>query len=100
MLAILFQLTDKRGISRALERARYALITEFVPRNLGFNHIARQEIIDQHTSTIAHQLLCRDETDKAIIVGGGTYIYELVHVSHDRIKQKLLNRCFQILLVL
>ena len=50
-------------------------MTEFVPHNLGFNHITRQEIIDRHTSTIARQLMCGDETNKAIIVADGTYIY-------------------------
>jgi hypothetical protein len=68
ILAILFQLPEKRAISRALESARDALMTDFVPYNLGFSHITRREIIDQHTSTIARQLMCGDEADKAIVV--------------------------------
>ena len=82
VLAILFQLTDKRAISRTLKSARHALMTEFVPHNLGFNHIIRQEIIDQHTSTIARQLMCGDETNKAIIVADSTYIYIQVNNPH------------------
>ena len=75
VLAVSFQLTDKRAISRTLECARHALMTEFVSRNLGFNHITRQEIIDQRTSIIARQLMCGDEANKTIIAVDGTYIY-------------------------
>ena len=75
LLAVLFQLPDKRAVSRSLESARNALMSEFVPKNLGFNHITRHEIIHQHTSTIARQLTCADEPDTAIVVIDGTYIY-------------------------
>jgi hypothetical protein len=75
MLAILFQLPDKKAISRALDSARGALMSDFVPHNLGFNHITRQEIIDQHTSTIAQQLMCDGKSNKAITVIDSTYIY-------------------------
>jgi hypothetical protein len=50
-------------------------MSEFVPNNLGFNHVTRHEIIHQHTSTIAQQLMCADEPDTAIVVIDGTYIY-------------------------
>ena len=75
LLAVLFQLPDKRAVSRSLESARNALMSEFVPNNLGFNHITRRKIIHQHTSTIAQQLTCADEPDTAIVVIDGTYIY-------------------------
>jgi len=74
-LAVLFQLTDKRTVSRCIESLRSALMSEFVPRNLGFNHITRRDIIHQHTSTIAQQLMCADEPDTAIVVIDGTYLY-------------------------
>jgi len=82
MLAILFQLPDKRAVSRALESARGALMNDFVPHNLGFNHITRRKIIDQHTSTIAQQLMCDSKSDKAIIVVDSTYIY--IQVDNHR----------------
>ncbi|CAF5013088.1 unnamed protein product, partial [Rotaria sp. Silwood1] len=75
LLAVLFQIPDKRAISRTLSSARAALMNKFVPENLGFNHVARREIIDRHTSTISQQLMCNDESDKAIIVADSTYIY-------------------------
>jgi hypothetical protein len=75
LLAVLFQLPDKRAVSRSLESARNALMSGFVPNHLGFHHITRHEIIHQHTSTIAQQLMCADEPDTAIVVIDGTYIY-------------------------
>ena len=82
LLAILFQLPDKRAVSRALESARNALMSDFVPYNLGFSHIQRREIIDQHTSTIAQQLMCDSNSDRAIIVIDSTYIHIQVDI-HD-----------------
>ncbi len=82
VLAILFQMPDKRAISRVLSSARAALMSKFVPENLGFDHITRRQIIDHHTSTIAGQLMCDDESDQAIIVADGTYIYIQVHDHH------------------
>ena len=75
LLAILFQLPDKRAVSRALESARNAWISDFVPQNLGFSHIIRREIVDHHTSAIAQQLMCDTNFDRAIIVIDSTYIY-------------------------
>ena len=74
MLTLLFQLPDKKTVSRSLKIVRTALMNEFVPSNLGFNHVARQKIIHQHTSTIAQQLMCTDESDTAIVVIDGTYL--------------------------
>ena len=75
MLTILFELSDKRAISRALESARRALINSFVPYNLGFTHVARREVIDRHTSPISRQLMCDNELNRAIVVADSTYIY-------------------------
>ena len=50
-------------------------MTEFVPYNLGLNHVDRNEIVNQHTSEIARQLICNYEPGKAIIAIDGIYIY-------------------------
>ena len=65
----------------------------FVPFNLGLNHIARQKIIDEHTSTIARQLMCAGESDKAIIVVDGTYIY--IQVNRNYFSLLLITFVFQ-----
>ena len=82
ILAILFQLPNKRAISRAIESARAALMQNFVPDNLGFNHVTRREIIDEHTSAISRELMCDAESDRAILVADGTYIYIQVNKYH------------------
>ena len=68
-------MSDQKIISKALESARTALMRRFVPYHLGFEHITRRQIIDQHTSAISKHLMCDDKSDKAIIVADGTYIY-------------------------
>ena len=55
----------------------------FVPNNLGFNHVTRRQIIDEHTSVISRELMCGDESDRAIIVADGTYIYIQVNNHHS-----------------
>jgi hypothetical protein len=82
LLAIMFQLPNKRTVSRSLESIRLALMARFVRNNLGFHHITRDEIINRHTSTIAKALLCDDEPDTAVVVVDGTYIY--IQVSYNR----------------
>lgn len=75
LLAILFQLSDKRAVSRTVKSARGALMKNFVPYYLGFNHITCHEIIEQKTSTISELLMCDDESNQAIVVADSTYIY-------------------------
>ena len=75
VLAALFHFPSIRSVSRALESTRNGLINQFVPTNIGFNHITRDEVIRRNTSTIAQRLMCRDEPDTAIVVIDGTYVY-------------------------
>ena len=83
-LACLFQLSDKRLVCRIIDSARQAISQDFVPNNLGFNHITRREVIDHHTTTIARQLMCGGDSDTAIIVVDGTYIYIQVRAVHQQ----------------
>ena len=75
LLTIMFELPDKRVVSRIINSARQALLESFVPYNLGFNHITRQEIIDLNTTTIARELMCDGGEDTVVVVVDGTYIY-------------------------
>ena len=50
-------------------------MTNFVPINLGFSHISREEIINSHTRPLAQQLLSDITSAPAILVLDGTYIY-------------------------
>ena len=60
---------------RELSSARQAILKDFVPCNLGFEHITHRDVIDHHTTTIARELMCGDTFNTAIVVIDGTYIY-------------------------
>jgi hypothetical protein len=75
LLACMFELPDKRTVSRIIDSARQAILKNFVPYNLGFGHITRQDVIDHHTTTIARELMCGGNSNTAILVIDGTYIY-------------------------
>lgn len=62
-------------IRRAVQSARKALMADFVPRNIRFPHITREEIIRTHTRPLAQHLLSDITTAPAILVLDGTYIY-------------------------
>ena len=49
----MFQLPDKRTVSKTINSARQAILKNFVPYNLGFKHVTRQDVIDYNTTTIA-----------------------------------------------
>jgi len=74
-LASMFQLPDKRTVSRIIDSARQAILKTFVPHHLGFGHVSRQDVIDRHTTTIARELMCDGTFSTAIVVIDGTYIY-------------------------
>ena len=52
VLSTLFGI-KKRACGKAIHSARQALMTDFVPQHLGFEHVSRAEIIENHTSAFA-----------------------------------------------
>uniref|UniRef100_K1RAW0 DDE Tnp4 domain-containing protein n=1 Tax=Magallana gigas TaxID=29159 RepID=K1RAW0_MAGGI len=63
-------------VRRAIVSARTSLMRDFVPHNLGFNHITREEVIQNHTRQLARNLMTEDiSSNPAILVLDGTYIY-------------------------
>ncbi|KAK3101751.1 hypothetical protein FSP39_006112 [Pinctada imbricata] len=74
MLSVLFNMT-KYQIRRSVMSARKALMASFVPQNLGFQHIDRDAVINDHTRPLARELFANDGKSPAILVLDGTYIY-------------------------
>ena len=68
----MFQLPDKRTVSRIIKSAREAILKSFVPYHLGYGHISRQDVIYHRTTTIARELMCGGTADTAIVVIDGT----------------------------
>lgn len=64
---------SKSSIKRAVANVREALNKNSVPRYLGFGHISRAEVIENHTRPLAQTLF--GSGSEAILVLDGTYIY-------------------------
>lgn len=73
MISVLIRLQEPQ-IQRIIYSDRTAFMTDFVPGNLGFEHISREDFCKNHTSQVASSLFstCPDD---AIIGLDGTYIY-------------------------
>lgn len=73
VLSTLFDIS-KSSIRRAVHTIRKVLVSELVPKYLGFQHICREEIIKHHTRSLSQSLLAGNSS-QAIIVLDETYIY-------------------------
>lgn len=71
MISVLIQ---EPRMQRIIYSVRTAFMTDFVPGNLVFKHISREDFCKNHTTQVASSLFstCPDD---AIIVLDGTYIY-------------------------
>ena len=70
----IFQFANPQAVSRTLSTARQAILSNFVPQYLGFNHISRRDVIHNHSSSLATRLLT-DHPSTAVLVIDGTYLY-------------------------
>lgn len=73
-LATLFHISIS-SICRAISTARKATMARFVPDNLGFNHVTREEVKREHTRPLAQTLFGSIGQPEVILVLDGTYIY-------------------------
>jgi hypothetical protein len=73
VLSTLFNIS-KDSIRRAISSVRKNLKQTFVPSNIGFQHITREQVIEAHTRPLAQTLFGRDNVP-AILVIDGTYLY-------------------------
>ena len=62
-------------MSRILDSACTVIKRYFVPKYLGFDHVGRQKVIDNHTRPLANILLGDNDPNKCIIILDGTYCY-------------------------
>lgn len=74
VLASMFHLSYRRSVSRIIHSVRKTMMETFVPDYIGFRHIDRRTIIEQHSSAIANDLLL-DSNDQIAVVVDGTYLY-------------------------
>jgi hypothetical protein len=74
VLAVLFHLDNKRVVSHIIGQVRKALMKDFVPLHLGFQHIDHQTAIDQHQTAIA-KILHTSKPDQLCVVADATYLF-------------------------
>ena len=95
LLACMFQLPDKRTVSKTINSARQLILNNFIPYNLGFKYVTRQDVIDYHTTTIVRQLMCDGEgSNTAIVVIDGSYFYIQVRNNFSSVKSRFFNITF------
>ena len=74
VLASLFHLKSKRIVSRIVHNTAEALLKDFVPYHLGFQHIDRKTVLENQQTPVASQLMT-DRDDQVIVVMDGTYLF-------------------------
>ncbi len=74
VLACLFRLTSKRSVSHICHQVRVALMQDFVPYHVGFQHVSRETILAQHQTTLATELFTNGP-DEVVLIADGTYFF-------------------------
>ena len=74
VLASLFHLRNKCPISRIVHNTAEALLKDFVPYHLGFQHIDRKTVLENHQTSLASQLMAHGD-DQVIVVMDATYLF-------------------------
>ena len=76
-LCTLFSVEDKRKMSKILNSSCTLITKYFVPKHLGFDHIERQQVVENHTRPLAKILLGDNDPNKVRVILDGTYSYIL-----------------------
>ena len=74
VLSTLFHLKSKRVVSKIVHQTAEGLLKDFVPYHLGFQHIDRKTVLQNHQTSIASQLMT-DGDDQVIVIMDGTYLF-------------------------
>ena len=74
VLVCLFRLTSKRSVSHICHQVRVALMQDFVPNHVGFQHVSRETILAQHQTVVATELLTNGP-DQIVLIADGTYFF-------------------------
>lgn len=59
LIATLFGFSSRRQVARIIQQTRTALVRDFVPLHLGFSHLSRDTIVNDHTTDIAKQIFLK-----------------------------------------
>ncbi len=73
VLIIIFQFLHPKAVARTINAVHRAMLSHFVPHDLGFNHISPQDVINNHSSPLAHGLLTV-KPNTVVLVFDSTYL--------------------------
>ncbi|CAF5217258.1 unnamed protein product [Rotaria magnacalcarata] len=74
VLACVFRLASKRSVSRICHQVRVALMQDFVPYHVGFQHVSRETILAHHQTMVATELLTNGR-EQVVLIADGTYLF-------------------------
>ncbi|CAF4659356.1 unnamed protein product, partial [Rotaria sp. Silwood2] len=86
VLAVLFNLENKRVVSHINNQVRKALMKDFVPYHLGLKHITRQTAIEEHQTAIA-TILHTNKPDQLCVIADTTYLF-IQKSTNNQIQRK------------
>lgn len=76
VLKIIFNYFNRQLISFVIQKVRQSLLSRFVPQNIGFQALTRQDYIQQHVTDFANTLYNAEPNIlKVITYVDGTYAY-------------------------
>ena len=74
VLSTIFRIKDNQAVSRIIHQVTEALMTNFVPKHIGFRHVSRHTVLEQHQTLKANTLLTNNN-QQVVVVMDGTYLY-------------------------
>ncbi|XP_043262240.1 uncharacterized protein LOC122403027 [Colletes gigas] len=75
-LKVIFRYSSRQSVSLAITKVRQSLLQRFVPMNIGFQAITRDEYITNHVTSFANELYNSEPSiSKVIAYIDGTYSY-------------------------
>ncbi len=74
VLARLFGIDNQSVISQTFHRVAQLLTEKFVPSNLGFKHMSREQIMDNHNPAFVRQMF-ELEAGRLVFILDGTYFF-------------------------
>ena len=86
VLAVLFNLENKRVVFHINNQVRKALMKSFIPYHLGLKHITRETAIEQHQTAIT-AILHTNKSNQLCVIADTTYLF-IQKSSNNQLQRK------------
>ena len=75
-IKVIFEYSSRQAVSAVIATARQSLMQHFVPNNIGFDAIMREDYVTRHVTDFANQLYNPEpQIPRVIACIEGTYFY-------------------------